>query len=41
MDSKGESSDQSYPNIFFIIDSYDEVSLMYNDSFEKYLAVSA
>lgn len=25
MDSKGESSDQSYPNIFFIIDSYDEV----------------
>ena len=26
MDSKGESSDQSYPNIFFIIDSYDEVS---------------
>ncbi|XP_057289640.1 uncharacterized protein KIAA0930 homolog isoform X2 [Hydractinia symbiolongicarpus] len=25
MDSKGESSDLSYPNIFFIIDSYDEV----------------
>jgi len=25
MDSKGESSDLSYPNIFFLIDSYDEV----------------
>ena len=41
MDSKGESSDQSYPNIFFIIDSYDEVSLIYNDSVEKFSAVSA
>ena len=39
MDSKGESSDQSYPNIFFIIDSYDEVSVIYNDSVKNYLAV--
>ena len=25
MDSKGETSDLSYPNIFFLIDGYDEV----------------
>ena len=27
MDSKGETSDLSYPNIFFLIDSYDEVRI--------------
>ena len=27
MDSKGEESSQSYPNLFFMIDTYDEVSI--------------
>lgn len=28
MDSKGEESKMSYPNIFFMIDSFEEVSLL-------------
>lgn len=29
MDSKGEESKMSYPNIFFMIDSFEEVSVHY------------
>lgn len=29
MEAKGHSAELSYPNIFFTIDSFDEVSIMY------------
>lgn len=31
MDSKGEESKMSYPNIFFMIDNFEEVTTLWSD----------
>lgn len=36
MDSKGEESKISYPNIFFMIDSFEEVSSLLQQGFVQY-----